>query len=66
MKHVHKYQTVSHPIVSADAGELGISGAEIRRCEGCQKELVFILTKHEKWIPLFEDRVADEQDILLA
>lgn len=66
MKHVHKYETVSHPVVSAEAGALGISGAEIRRCVDCQKELVFVLTRRDKWVPLFEEREADEKDILLA
>jgi hypothetical protein len=66
MKHIHKYTSVSHPGLTSEAMSLGIKAAEIRRCETCKKETTFIQTKKDKWMPLFKDEAADEQNILLA
>jgi len=66
MKHIHKYETISHHGISSELMELGIQAAEIRKCTKCQKEITFLLTKKGQWVPLFADREADEQDILLA
>lgn len=66
MKHVHKYESVSHPTPSAEAMSIGIRAVEIRRCQSCSKETTFIQTKKPQWIPLFRDEDAEEQDILLA
>lgn len=63
--HVHEYEAVSHPVPSAGARSLGIKSAEIRKCRKCLKEMPFILAK-DKWVALFEDPDADEQEILLA
>jgi hypothetical protein len=66
MKHVHKYEAIYHPGLSGEAMDLGIKAAEIRRCETCKKEMTFIFTKKDKWIPLFKDEEVSQQDILLA
>jgi hypothetical protein len=64
-QHKHEYEAVFHPALSAEARELGITGAEIRRCKACPKEMTFVLVR-ERWFPLFEEKEADEKDILLA
>lgn len=66
MKHVHKYETLSHQGIPSELLKLGIQAAEIRKCKGCHKEMPFLQTKKGEWIPLFDDRQSDEQDILLA
>lgn len=66
MKHAHKYEPIYHPGLTSEAKELGMKAAEIKKCTVCQKEMTFVLTKNEKWIPLFEDKEPDTQDILLA
>ncbi|MFA4830388.1 MAG: hypothetical protein WC855_03140 [Thermodesulfovibrionales bacterium] len=65
MKHKHTYETISHHSPTPGTIKLGIKAAELRRCTACKKEMTFILTK-EGWFPLFEDKEADKQDILLA
>jgi hypothetical protein len=66
MKHVHKYQAISHQTINPQLIDLGIHSAELRRCSKCQKEMMFMLIKKGEWIPVFEDRESDEKDILLA
>ncbi|MBI4684586.1 MAG: hypothetical protein HY755_05260 [Nitrospirae bacterium] len=66
MKHVHKYESISHHSITSELMELGIEAAEIRRCKTCQKEIPFLLTRKGKWHPLFQDAESNEQDILLA
>jgi hypothetical protein len=63
--HVHEYEAVSHPVPSPGARSLGIKSAEIRKCRKCEKEMPFILAK-DRWVALFEDPDADDQEILLA
>lgn len=66
MKHVHAYETLSHYGISSELMELGIQSGEMRRCSECRKEMPFVRIKKGGWIPLFDDRQGDEQDILLA
>lgn len=66
MKHIHKYMSVYHPGLTPEALSLGIKAAEIRKCESCKKEMTFVQTKKDTWVPLFKDEAADEQNILLA
>jgi hypothetical protein len=66
MLHKHKYETFYHPTVSSEAMELGIKGIEVRRCSICNKEMPFLLIKGNKWIPLFKEEKAHDEDILLA
>lgn len=61
----HHYEAVSHPAVSSAAIELGIRGAEIRKCVHCGKETPFVMI-HEKWLPLFEERGGGGEGILMA
>jgi hypothetical protein len=65
MKHKHDYETVYHPSPTAEVKVIGVKATEIRRCKACQKEMPFVLTK-DGWFQLFEDKEADEKDILLA
>ena len=65
MKHRHEYESVYHPSPTAEAKAIGIASIEIRKCTVCQAEMTFVLTG-SRWFPLFEDREAGEQDILLA
>ena len=66
MKHVHKYETISHHGITSELMDLGIKAAEIRKCKKCQHEMPFVLTPKGGWVPLFDDREADDQDILMA
>ncbi|MBI5213447.1 MAG: hypothetical protein HY957_08765 [Nitrospirae bacterium] len=66
MKHVHKYETISHHGIISELMDLGIKAAEIRKCKKCQHEMTFVLTPKGEWVPLFDDREADDQDILMA
>ncbi len=66
MKHVHKYETVSHHGITSEVMDLGIKAAEIRRCKKCNKEMPFVLIHKDKWVPLFDERESNEKDILLA
>ena len=66
MKHIHKYETISHQRISAALTELGIQSAEIRRCKTCHKEMTFLMTKKGEWVPLLDENESDKQDILLA
>jgi hypothetical protein len=66
MKHVHKYETISHHGITSELMDLGIKAAEIRKCKKCQKEMPFVLTHKGEWVPLFDDMESDDQDILLA
>jgi hypothetical protein len=65
MKHRHEYETVYRPGVSSEVGALGIKAAELRKCKTCDKEMTFVRIGDE-WVPLFEEKEAGEQDILLA
>jgi len=66
MKHVHKYELLMHQRVASELAKSGIEAAELRKCRECGKEMPFILTKKGVWIQLFEEKEAEEQDILLA
>ncbi|MEW6118335.1 MAG: hypothetical protein AB1553_15785 [Nitrospirota bacterium] len=66
MTHEHTYEPVSHHGITSELMELGIQGAEIRRCTTCKREAVFILTRKGQWFPLFDERREEEQDILMA
>ncbi len=66
MKHVHRYETEAHLGINPELNELGIQSAEIRKCRVCHKEITFVQTRKGDWLPLLDDREADEQDILLA
>ncbi len=66
MKHIHKYEVIAHYGIPSDLMDKGIAAAEMRRCTVCQKEMPFVQTEDGKWLPLFEERDRDEQDILLA
>lgn len=66
MKHKHKYETLSHPGITAEVKEHGIQSAEIRKCESCDKQTIFLLTKRGLWVPLFDETESGEKDILLA
>lgn len=66
MKHVHRYEPIAHPGVTSEVRDLGIQGAELRKCKTCQKEMPFVLIKKGTWVPLFDEREGSEQDILLA
>ncbi len=66
MKHKHKYEPFYHPSVSPEAKNLGIKALEIRKCSLCNKEMIYLLIKGDKWIPLFADDELDKKDILLA
>ena len=65
MKHKHDFESIYHPTPSSEVKDHGILAVEIRKCRGCQKEIPFVLINN-KWLPLFEDLVSDDQDILLA
>jgi hypothetical protein len=65
MEHKHEYEAYYHPYVSKQAKELGIKAVELRKCTKCEREMTFVLTNDE-WIPLFEYKEGDEQDILMA
>jgi len=65
MEHKHQYETIFRHAVTPRPAELGIKGAEIRRCTQCSKEMTFVFIK-DAWVPLFEDKESAEQDILLA
>jgi hypothetical protein len=66
MTHKHKYEALSHHGISSEIMELGIQAAEIRKCKSCDKETVFVLTKKDQWVPLFDEGESEEKDILLA
>jgi hypothetical protein len=66
MKHKHKYETLSHPAITSEVLEHGIQAAEIRKCESCDKQTIFILTKRGLWMPLFDETESGGKDILLA
>ena len=66
MKHNHKYETLSHPAITSEVMEHGIQAAEIRKCESCDKQKIFLLTNRGLWIPLFDETESGEKDILLA
>lgn len=61
----HEYEAYYHPAASKKAKELGIKAVELRRCTKCEREMTFVRTDSE-WIPLFEYKEGDEQDILMA
>ena len=65
MKHKHEFESVYHPTPSAEVKDHGILAVEVRRCKGCRTEVPFVLIKN-KWLPLFEDKGSNDQDILLA
>ena len=66
MKHIHKYEALLHQRVSPDLAKSGIEAAELRKCRECGKEMPFLLTKKGVWVQLFDEKDAEEQDILLA
>jgi hypothetical protein len=66
MKHIHKYETISHHGITEELMDLGIKAAEIRKCRKCEKEMPFVLTQKGKWFPLFDDSQSEDKDILLA
>lgn len=66
MKHVHKYETISHHGITSELMDLGIKAAEIRKCKKCQKEMPFVLIQKGEWVPLFDEMESNERDILLA
>jgi hypothetical protein len=66
MKHKHKYETLSHPGITSEVMEHGIQAAEIRKCESCDKQVIFLLTRGNLWVPLFDETESGEKDILLA
>ncbi len=66
MKHKHKYETLSHPAITSEVMEHGIQAAEIRKCESCDKQAIFLLTKKGLWVALFDETESGEKDILLA
>ncbi|GAB4389623.1 MAG: hypothetical protein Kow0025_16150 [Thermodesulfovibrionales bacterium] len=63
--HRHDYEPVFHPSLTQEARELGLKGAEIRKCKTCGKEMPFVWIR-EDWVPLFEETERSEKDILLA
>lgn len=63
--HAHSFEPISHPGLSAEAKALGIMAAEVRKCSACDKQTTYIQLRG-KWVPLFAESDADEQDILLA
>lgn len=65
MKHQHEFEIISHPSLTQTGANLGIKGAQIRKCLTCSKELTFILTK-KGWFPLFEENDTKKDYILLA
>ncbi len=65
MKHEHEFERISHPGLTQTGADLGIRGAQVRRCLTCRKELTFILTK-KGWFPLFEENESNKEYILLA
>lgn len=65
MTHRHEYEPSYHPALTPEAKALGIKAAEIRKCKSCGHEMTFIFIKSD-WVPLFEEKEADERDILLA
>jgi len=65
MDHKHDYETVNRPSVTPEVGSLGIRSAELRKCRICEHEMPFVETKNG-WFPLYEEKEAEEQDILLA
>jgi len=64
--HVHKYETISRHGITYELLELGLEAAELRRCATCQKEMIFVLTKKDKWFPVVDERSVPDPDILLA
>lgn len=66
MKHVHKYEPISHHGINPELMKLGLQSAEVRKCPKCQKEMIFVSTKKGDWFPVLDDRESEEQDILLA
>lgn len=66
MKHTHKYETVSHKGITSEAMGIGIQAAEIRKCNKCNREMIFLQTRKGEWIPLFDERESEQKDILLA
>ncbi|MBI5638868.1 MAG: hypothetical protein HZA17_00430 [Nitrospirae bacterium] len=66
MIHKHTYEAISHHGLSSKLMELGLQSAEVRKCAACGKEMTFILTKKNEWVPLFDDHEAEEEGILLA
>jgi len=65
MEHKHEYEAYYHPVVSEEAKELGIKAVELRKCTKCDKEMTFIRADDD-WVPLFEYKEGDKQDILMA
>ena len=66
MKHTHKYESILHPALSKEAASLGITGAELRKCETCGKETLYVNTRKEGWFSILADEEASEKDILMA
>ncbi len=64
-KHVHKFETVTHRGVSNQARGNGIQAADIRKCEKCGYEAIYLMNKKGEWFPLFEEDLT-EGEILLA
>lgn len=65
MAHVHEYETTERHAVSKEAEELGIKGAETRKCKSCGEETIFLLS-HDDWLPLYDKTTGSEKDILMA
>ncbi|MBF0559388.1 MAG: hypothetical protein HQL08_11485 [Nitrospirae bacterium] len=66
MKHKHKFETLSHPGITSEIMEHGIQAAEIRKCESCDKQTIFLMTRHGHWVPLFDETESGANDILLS
>lgn len=66
MKHVHKYEALSHHGVTSEVMDLGIQAAEIRKCAKCGKQAVFVQTRKGKWVPLIDEQESEGKDVLLA
>ena len=65
MDHNHKYETVERHAVSAEVRAKGVEAAEIRKCNGCGHEAVFLHVQGD-WVLLFDETQRSEKDILLA
>lgn len=65
MAHTHNFETVRRMSITGEVRDLGIEGSELRVCNECECETVFLLVKG-KWIAMSDEHAGSEKDILLA